>query len=235
MWHAPAPGTVSAAGSTLIPLITACQRVPPNMVFVTPKYVENASRAAARDPTARPPPALVDVAGVPSVDAAEWAAWLEAVPPKRVSAKLFAEKHGVPEQQVLALLRANAIEGTEHKRSGVTVVEHQPLVNPEKLISLVDAAAARGGVAPEVLLSLPGAPATLTVKEDKVGASGCVACPCAVDCTCVHTSGGGSRLVCAHTDCSSPPLHRVMGRLRCAVGLSHGAVPPPRALRWLAP
>jgi hypothetical protein len=85
---------------------------------------------------------LIHTDGEAYVEPGQWSAWVDSLQPLKVTAAEFAADHGVPVDDVVALVRAGALDGTSSKLTGVLVKKHQPLIDPAHLVPLDEACAA---------------------------------------------------------------------------------------------
>ncbi len=87
----------------------------------------------------------------------------------RVKAAVFANEHGVHTDDVEALVRAGALEGSVHKLTGVLVNKYQALVNPAHLVPLEEACASRRDLPVDRVLCAQGGPRVFVLQGVQVG------------------------------------------------------------------
>ena len=116
------------------------------------------------------PVRLVHVDGEAYVELGPWTTWVDSLQPVRVKAAEFAAEYGVPTDDVAALVRAGALDGTVNKLTGVLVNKHQPLVNPTHLVPLMEACVARPDVTVDSVVSASDGPRVFVVNGVQVRA-----------------------------------------------------------------
>jgi hypothetical protein len=146
---------------------------------VTVEFVQHA--LAAVGPGAPSNWRLVHVDGEPYVEPGPWAAWVDGLPPVRIKAAVFATEHGVHTDDVEALVRAGALDGSVHKLTGVLVNKYQALVNPTHLVPVEEACASCRDIPVDRVVCTQGGPRVFVLHGVQVG--GCSPTIFRVDCS----------------------------------------------------